>query len=467
MTKEEVLIDTQKVVISLILKEPFFGHFLNNLNRKVVGDEHIVKTAAIMLDPRNNLLTLVVNVDFWNKECNIYDANTNKNAKYWLIKHELLHILFKHIFNWGRYSNKTMANIAVDLVVHQCIKLEYIPEKMRKSLALIENFPHFFPDSNTSYSGTDNHQTTDFYYKKFIEESRGISKILSEGESTGSDGESDGESKDGQGQGSGNSNSDNSNWGELNDSQQTLSQFMQGEQQGGHSTWDEINKLNKGNKEFANSWIDSTVSDVAKKLDRDDKEGTGKWRGTLPAGITKYLEELADSLAPSVNWSKQLRQFAANGESSNIEPTLKRRSKRYNTFPGTKIRTQCKILIAIDTSGSVDNESLAEFFSEMAWIYKASTEVLIVECDTQIGKIWPYKGKFPGEITGRGGTDFNAPIIYANEEYNPDCVIYFTDGEASPPVKCNCPIMWLISKNQGVEAEDMNAFQGIKIKMDF
>ena len=488
MTNYEVLEDIQKTAIQLIMKEQFYGHFFNHLIREVVDEKHHVQTAAICIDPQNNLLKLIVNNNWWAKK--IYSSNEEeyKNAKYWTIKHEILHILFKHIFNWNKYGDKEIANIAFDFVVHQCIELHKIPKHLQPSLALIENFKEFFPDAYKG--GNDSHRTTDYYYKILLEQWKDTQEQLRKGEEgqqsqsgqgqqdqeqsdNQSDGESDqsNESQEGQkseGDESNNDLSNNSAWNSLNNSQKNLTKFMTNpNNKEMHGTWKDISKLDKGKKEFANSWVDNTIREVANKLDRSSISDRNKWRGTLPAGLVAYIDELIASMTPSVNWRRYLRRFAANGQRSYLKTTIKKRSKRFGTIPGIRIKTECKVLIAIDTSGSVDNESLAEFFSEIRWIWKSKADVKIVECDTEIGKIWNYKGKFPGEITGRGGTDFNAPVIYANKEYKPDVMIYFTDGYAPPPIKSKAPIMWLICKEGGKEVEEMEEFQGIKIKMDF
>ena len=104
----------------------------------------------------------------------------------------------------------------------------------------------------------------------------------------------------------------------------------------------------------------------------------------------------------------------------------------------------------------------------MYHIFKAGAEVHVVECDTNIGRVWDYEGTPPDHISGRGGTTFDQPIHYANDEYKPDCLVYCTDGYAPPPdVECNCPIMWILCKNGSCEVDDMENFQGIKIKMDY
>ena len=365
MTNHEVLEDIQKTAIQLIIKETFYGHFFNNLNREVVSGDHPVQTAAICMNPNTNLLSLVVNNEFWTKRIKGEYGQKSKeyvDAKYWVIKHEILHILFKHIFKWDKYGDKTLANIAVDFVVHQCIELNKIPKDMQKSLALLENYPHFFPNITSDWTGADNHQTTDYYYSRLIKESNKVRETLNPkgskggnksqsqngqgGEPQNSKGGEPGKDESGEGEGGLESNP---NWGKLNSSQKNLAKFMSKEgNRTMHSTWNDISKLNKGQKEFANSWVDSTVSEVVKKLDRSATKSNRNWRGTMPAGILQYLEDLIASLKPSVNWKRQLRQFAANGEKSFIETTLKRRSKRFGTFPGTKIKTECKVLVAID-----------------------------------------------------------------------------------------------------------------------
>ena len=501
MTTNQVREDIDRTSIQLILKESFYGHFFSNLIKEVVTDPNKCPTAAVSLNSHTNTLSLLVGEQFWINELKCDTDQATKDAKYFVIKHEILHILFKHIFHYNKFSNKTIANIAVDFVVHQYIKLDKIPSKMRPSLAILENFPDFFP--NISQGGSDLGQSSEYYYKKLIEEKNEVTKILNEGEgnqdsdkdksdsqqggsggSSGEGSESSDQNSSGGGEGSGEGEendeekgqggsqsdklSDNPNWDKLNKSQKQLAKFMNGSGESrAHNTWEGISELGEGKKEFVESWVDKTLQETVKKCERSSKGKGGKWRGTLPAGLLDYIDQLLESLKPVTNWKKMFRQFANNGQTTRLEPTLKRKSKRYGTFPGHKIVTESRIMVAIDTSGSVDNESLAEFFSEIHHIYRTGSDVHIVECDTHIGKTWDYKGKPPEAITGRGGTDFNAPVIYANKEYKPDALIYFTDGYAPAPVKCKCPILWVVCKNGGIDLESMEHFQGTALKMNF
>ncbi|MCH2188881.1 VWA-like domain-containing protein, partial [Candidatus Gracilibacteria bacterium] len=150
-----------------------------------------------------------------------------------------------------------------------------------------------------------------------------------------------------------------------------------------------------------------------------------------------------------------------------LKTTIKKTSKRYGTTPGIRIKKKNKILVAIDTSGSINQDELNAFFSEIYHIHKQGTEIFIVECDSKIQKKYSYTGVVPKLVYGGGGTDFNEPIYFSNEFYKPDAIIYFTDLQGEVPViKTRSPLMWMVSKN-GIDkdSETWNIFEGRKIKM--
>ena len=77
-----------------------------------------------------------------------------------------------------------------------------------------------------------------------------------------------------------------------------------------------------------------------------------------------------------------------------------------------------------------------------------------MECDVEIQNEYDYKGITPTFVTGRGGTHFDAPINFANNDYRPDGLIHFTDGFANiPTVRSRCDILWVITKG-GLNPKD-------------
>ena len=91
-----------KIAKELMLKEPFYGFFLIALNK--VWDARRVPTAGVSKNNINYQLT--VNPEFW--------ESLSDNHRLGLIKHELLHIAFGHLTTFFKFSDKKLANVAMD-----------------------------------------------------------------------------------------------------------------------------------------------------------------------------------------------------------------------------------------------------------------------------------------------------------------------------------------------------------------
>jgi predicted metal-dependent peptidase len=105
------------------------------------------------------------------------------------------------------------------------------------------------------------------------------------------------------------------------------------------------------------------------------------------------------------------------------------------------------MLLAIDTSGSVSDTELEEFMNEIQHIYKTGVEITIIQCDTIIRCIEPYKGSFKLVTQGRGGTEFNPVVEYYNANLKKyTSLVYFTDGECTVDVKPKAPVLWVLSE---------------------
>jgi predicted metal-dependent peptidase len=131
-----------------------------------------------------------------------------------------------------------------------------------------------------------------------------------------------------------------------------------------------------------------------------------------------------------------------------------------------KIKKKHNILVAIDTSGSVSDSELLEFFSEIYHIWKTGCTVEIIECDARIHRSYMYNGKFDGKITGRGGTQFSPVIEYYNlHSAKYTVLIYFTDGYGEEPIlKPFKRAMWVITSS-GREDPDKKYYPGYAIQI--
>jgi len=157
---------------------------------------------------------------------------------------------------------------------------------------------------------------------------------------------------------------------------------------------------------------------------------------------------LIESRKPKVDWRRVLRIFATNSRRTYIFSTMHRVSKRYGTRPGIKVKQFQKIAVAVDTSGSVSEEDLGIFFSEIDAMYRQGAEIVVIECDAEVQRTYNYKGQLPTEVSGRGGTVFDPVFAFlrSNRLTHYDGCIYLTDGYAAEPsIRPPCPLLWVIT----------------------
>ena len=105
MDKAQSLSKTAK---DLMLKEPYYGFFLIMLNKVWRKD---LPTAGV--SKQNINYQLAINEEFWN--------SLSDDHKTGLLKHELLHIAFGHLVSFSSFSNKKLANVAMDMEINQYI----------------------------------------------------------------------------------------------------------------------------------------------------------------------------------------------------------------------------------------------------------------------------------------------------------------------------------------------------------
>lgn len=432
MDHQRILDEVAKTSIQLMIKETFYGHFFTSILKDVSERTDSIATSI----GSNQMIKLIVNPNYWDNELMIKgNPEQTKDLRYGAIKHQILHIVFKHALRFTEFGNKKLFGIASDLAANQ-----YIEDKQLTEDAIrMEDFPEFKLNRG---------QSIDYYYQRLSEE---LDDMQQNGGGAGGaeDNESSEEESNSQGQDG------------MNQAQNRLKDLLESDNHphlDQHKFWDEFERLSSAEKKIIDAAINESIINSASRLKSKDY-------GNLPAGLQQYINLLIDSLKPNVNWRRILRIFTASSSRTRLKNTIRRPSKRYGTTPGIKIQCKQKILVAIDTSGSVNDDELREFFGELYHIWKQGAEIFVVECDTQIHNKYQYNGKPPELISGRGGTNFDAPIIFANEQHNPDAIVYFTDGFApAPSIISRKPILWMIT-SQGINEEGWDFLPGRKVKM--
>jgi len=192
-----------------------------------------------------------------------------------------------------------------------------------------------------------------------------------------------------------------------------------------------------------------------------------KVTGNLPASLRLGLEEERREREPSVHWRKLLRQFAQSSRKTVLAETIHRPSKRYGVHPGIRVKRRQRLLVAVDTSGSVSREERSAFFGELRFLARTGAEITLLEFDAAVQQISKYKGRQPDFVLGGGGTSFLPPLEYANKNGPWDGVILFTDGFApTPRIGVRSPVLWAITSRGLSPATPMyQALPGLKFKL--
>ena len=203
-----------------------------------------------------------------------------------------------------------------------------------------------------------------------------------------------------------------------------------------HSGWDEA--ANSGAAQMAKERLKNAIKESAQEAAKSPK-GFGSMSGELKQEILKRLES-------KVDWKKVLRYFIKTSQRAQRRASIKRINRRYAYIhPGKKVQRQAKIAIAIDQSGSVSDEMLEAFFSELNKLAKLA-EFTVVPFDTQVDEskvyVWRKGENKKAERVLCGGTCFEAPTDWANNN-NVDGVIILTDMEAPKPKACKAQRMWM------------------------
>ncbi len=161
-----------------------------------------------------------------------------------------------------------------------------------------------------------------------------------------------------------------------------------------------------------------------------------KDQGELPKDFKRHFPEL---FVDDIDWRDELHRYLNIHAKEDYQffPPNKKYIHQGFALPSLKSEL-LKIVVAIDTSGSIDTDLLATFFSHFQSIIEnfKSYEIDLIECDA---KIQEHRVFYPGDVieykaVGGGGTDFRPLFEYVDREI-PDAkiVIYFTDGYGTFP----------------------------------
>ena len=389
MNRQDSLSKTSK---NLMLKEPYYGFFLLMLH-KTWSDK--VPTACVSKNGINFQLT--IGEKFW--------TNLSEEHRLGLLKHELLHIAFQHLTTFTMFSDKKIANIAMDMEINQYIDFSWLP----KGGIDINDYANLNLDKKAG---------SRYYYDKLKQAEQ--------------------DKKD-------NGSSGDDNMDKLLDNiDQDQGKVIIEDTNGGDKEvdlpdhkWEDFENMPEAEKKLIEKQVQRVMSEA--------KEQTLKKRGFVPGEISGLIK-LDEVIPPKFNWKAYIRRFTGISTKIFTRKVRRKENKRYSDNPGLKIKMRQNMLVGIDTSGSVCDDELKEFINEIHHLYKAGVDITIAQCDSSMQSVKKYDGKFELEVAGRGGTRFEPVLELFNEKKEFTSLIYFTDGEAWTDVKPRKPVLWVLSE---------------------
>ena len=385
----------------------WFLDVLYNINIEVMDkDKCPSPTACVMF--KDFKINMYFNEEFISK--------LNDDELLGVILHETLHLsLYHNARNQGKHAQ--LWNIACDLEVNSIIK------------SLGFKLPEGGLDADRDFQ-LPSRLSSEQYYDQIYKEVEQMQK-------------------NGKGKGKGGSGIGNGSLGKYD--KDTLDD---------HSTWSKTEGEGELMKQIADqvvkSAIEKNINDINKSPIKDNiTEGLqkssnckSKMHGQNPGDFIQKIKVLGNG---KVKWNYILNRLIRRTLSANYISSFKRTSRRYGELVKGKIKNHKidNIIVAVDTSGSIDEQLHQRFMEEIILIRRMfKVEIRYIQCDTRVVqdiKLKRYTNIEDIEIKGGGGTDFRPVFEYIKQKnYKPNAILYFTDGCGDYPENSNIDTLWIL-----------------------
>jgi predicted metal-dependent peptidase len=175
-----------------------------------------------------------------------------------------------------------------------------------------------------------------------------------------------------------------------------------------------------------------------------------KMYGKMPAGLELFVDDI---LTPKANWREILWRYTSREFITDYTyASPNRRYVQYGVYLPGVLREGIELAVCVDTSGSIDQHILSEFFAEINGIVASYEKVStrLIECDTEVTGVYEIDDRNINEIKfkGGGGTAFG-PALEKASEFNTKLCVYLTDGFGSFPQEApSFPVIWALTSRE-------------------
>ena len=210
--------------------------------------------------------------------------------------------------------------------------------------------------------------------------------------------------------------------------------------------------------DFGKPMTQEEAKEMDGKIDRAIREGA-LLAGRLGIDLPRAISDLLD---PVIDWKKELAEFVTSSCKGKDEYTWRKFNRRLISndiyLPTVENETIGEVVVAIDTSGSIGQQQLDAFASELVSICEAVSPdaVRVLWWDTKVHGEQLFTDNYDqiGSMLkplGGGGTRVSSVAEYINKKkINAECCIVFTDGYLESDVVWNIssPTLWMVTENK-------------------
>ena len=212
--------------------------------------------------------------------------------------------------------------------------------------------------------------------------------------------------------------------------------------------------LDEHDWESGDAMAQEDIDQITKDINQAVRQGQ-LMASKLGGKQSRALESLVE---PKVDWREQLREFVSSTTQGKDISTWQRVNRRWLQhgmyMPSTITENVGRIVIAVDTSGSIGGPELAKFLSEVQGICMNTMpeKVDLIYWDSEVAAHEMYVQEKLSTLSsstkpaGGGGTDVTCVSKYLKDnQIKPECVIVLTDGYLYGGWGTwNAPVLWTI-----------------------
>ena len=210
--------------------------------------------------------------------------------------------------------------------------------------------------------------------------------------------------------------------------------------------------------EGADGLNDAEKTELAKEIDQAIRQGAilaGKVGGNVDRSFT-------DLMSAKVDWKEALREFVSSVSQGKDDSTWRKPNRRWLQhdiyMPSTISESMGRVVVAIDTSGSIYGEVLNRFISEVASVMQnmnpEQVDLLYWDCEVVGHEVYGLNDAdrmtSSTKPKGGGGTSPKCITQYMRKhKIDPVCAIILTDGYVGNDWggQWNCPTLWTITSD--------------------